>query len=205
MPLPSMINQPGSAAVPRYFDPNLQAWAIKVPPGCWEIAEHQEHLLAITASAVAMLLWDSANGRAGVAHFMVEPHAPATWTSETLGSPHADAMLDSLWQAMQPPASESEHPEFHAYVVGGGSILLNGKMVVGQANVIKAVDWLYKKSIPLDHYDVGQAVLRKTTFNPLNGEITVRRIVATRNDTVRQREEDYLDSLQPKTTKEYDQ
>lgn len=188
-----MINQPGTST--RYFDPTLQAWAIKVVPGSWDIAEHQEHLLAVTASAVALLVWDSANGRAALTHFMVEPQSPQTWSHDNLPSPHADALLNDMWSALQLPADEGTHPQWHGYVVGGGSILLNGSMVVGQANVMKAVDWLHKHKIPLEHYDVGQAVLRKLSFNPVSGDITVRRIVATRNDTIRNREEDYMDSM----------
>lgn len=204
MPL-AMTSQQHKPDRQRYFDPALQTWTLKVSAGCWDLAEHGEHLVATTASAVSLLLWDKANNRAALAHFMVEPHAPAAWTNDDLPSPHADALLEEMWHALRELPSDDKAPDFHAYVVGGGSILLSGSLVVGQANVMKAVDWLHQRHIPIEHYDVGQPVLRKVSFNPTNGEITVRRIIATSNDTIRQREEDYLDSLQPQPTKEYDQ
>lgn len=197
-----MINRASSSN--RYFDPAVQAWAVKVDPGSWELSAHAEQLVATLASAVALIVWDSNHGRAAMTHFMVEPFAAHDWTNDSLPSPHADALLDTMWKTLS-HHDEGGKPEYHAFVVGGGTILLNGQMVVGQANVMKAVDWLHKRSIPMEHYDVGQAVLRKVFFNPVNGELAVRRIIATRNDTVRQREEDYLDQLQPQTTKEYDQ
>lgn len=178
----------------RYFDPYVQAWCVKVRPGSWELSD-SDILCATAASCAVLGVWDSAHNRAVMSHFMVEPTAPANWTADSLPSPHAEALLGDMWAGLQMPVGEGTQPAYKAAVAGGGTMMLCNHVVVGQANVMKAVDWVHKNKLELGTYDVGDTVIRRVYFSPATGEAKVLRVGLNRNDTVRRREEIYLQSF----------
>ncbi|NBX85777.1 MAG: hypothetical protein EBQ80_00805 [Proteobacteria bacterium] len=107
------------------FNPAIQGWSLTVTPGQWQVCESGTHLTATLASTIALIIHDSANQRLALANFMVEPTAPNTWNnsqhSNSHPSPHADALLADMWQALKPPPEEGALPKLSGNVVGGAT------------------------------------------------------------------------------------
>lgn len=174
----------------RYFDPVLGSHATKVLPGECAVADDNNYLVATVGTAAVLVLWDAANLRAGMAHVMVSAQETAHWTETSVPSPTAENVVATMQRGLN--AMEGVSPQWQGFVVGGGMIKLFDKLTAGNENVMWAVDWLHRNRIPMAYYETGQTLIRKLYMNPASGEMTIKRIGYTRNETVNQREEHYV-------------
>jgi chemotaxis protein CheD len=84
--------------------------------------------------------------------------------------------------------------------VFGGATVLEGMeaLNIGDQNSAFVLGFLREEEIPVLAQDLQGNSARKVYFFPRTGKVLVKRLGGMRNDTVEQRERDYLRSLDPR-------
>jgi chemotaxis protein CheD len=78
-----------------------------------------------------------------------------------------------------------------AKVFGGGKVLAQ-MTDVGKRNIDFAVHYLQTENIKIETTDTGDLYPRKVIFEPLSGRAFIKKLYILQNDTIAQREKDYV-------------
>lgn len=81
-----------------------------------------------------------------------------------------------------------------AKLFGGGQIIAQ-LTDVGQKNIRFAKKFLFSEGIPLESSDLGLVYPRKVNFFPATGKVLVKRLKSLNNNTIQEREHEYMRRL----------
>jgi chemotaxis protein CheD len=180
--------------VARYFDRQFGLEAVKILPGQYYSARRDIVIVTVLGSCVSACLWDPALRIGGMNHFMLPGGAGAA------GAPGLDPARLGVY-AMELLINQllklgAERGRLVAKVFGGGNVLEGlDTLNIGSQNGAFVLDFLREEGIPLAAKDLYDVCARKVYFFPHSGKVLVKRIGEARNDTVEQRERDYLAQL----------
>ena len=177
--------------VARYFDKQFKVEAAKILPGQYHATPDDVVIVTVLGSCVSACLWDPARRIGGMNHFML-PGATggAAVASANLGLYAMEVLINRMLKL------GAERRRIVAKVFGGASVLEGmDALNVGTQNGTFVLEFLVEEGIPVVAQDLYDVCPRKVYFFAPSGKVMVKRLGALRNDTLEQRERDYLASL----------
>ncbi len=184
----------GFEGVNRYWDPQGKVSTAKLLPGEYYITARDETLVTVLGTSIAVCISDVQRGVGGMAHFMV-PMTTDVAMSRAATQEAVDygcfAMELLIGGVVRQGAARSD---LQAMIFGAASIWpdLTG---IANAGARFVRTFLEGEEVSIVHQDMGHALPRKIYFRPQTAEYFVK-LLDVFNDTIRKREEVYLDSLQ---------
>jgi len=172
---------------------HLFSRARNINPGAWAI-EWERPLSTLLGSCVAVCLYDPDVGVAGMNHFLLPSRC------KQLNEPDdiilaGDAAMANLLNAMLGRGARKSR--LIAKMFGGGTIVSNIRMAIGERNVMFAREWLAQENIHLAAADVLGNFSRKIVFDPLTGDAFCRRSVVNQSAALElaKKESEYAKTL----------
>jgi chemotaxis protein CheD len=186
-------------AVPvRYFDRDFRVDSVKILPGQYHASSGPGTITTVLGSCVSTCLWDPVARLGGMNHFML----PGDGASA--GSPWAASARFGVY-AMEVLINEitrmgGDRRRLVAKVFGGARVLAGfDKLDVGAKNVEFVLGFLKEESITIAARDLLDVCPRKVHFFPATGKVQLKRLHMEPNDSVQQREREYLRRLASKS------
>ena len=176
--------------VARYFDKQFKVDAAKILPGQYHATSDDVVIVTVLGSCVSACLWDPERRIGGMNHFMLPGASGAAVASATLGVYAMEVLINRMLKL------GAERRRIVAKVFGGASVLEGmDALNVGTQNGTFVLEFLAEEGIPVTAQDLYDVCPRKVYFFAASGKVMVKRLGALRNDTIEQRERDYLASL----------
>ncbi|AOE83985.1 chemotaxis protein CheD [Pseudomonas sp. TCU-HL1] len=172
----------GAIAATRYFDPDFQLSAVKVLPGEFYATAEDQVLVSVLGSCVAVCLFDRQRGIGGMNQFLLPDLASAH---------HGVRIMEQLGEELLREGARRHQLE--AKVFGAGNLpheLLRHDTTLRTVEFVHS--YLDTEGIPLLAEDVMGAEARKVYIFPSTGKVLVKKLRNLHNDTILQRELEYL-------------
>jgi chemotaxis protein CheD len=186
MPAPARF-----AHIRRAWDPNFQRPLAKLLPGEYYATGHDEVIFTVLGSCVSACVRDRKRGIGGMNHFMLpsdRSDGTTLWGSgsSTSATRYGKVAMDQLVNDILDLGGKREDLEFK--VMGGGNVL-DMDLDVGGQNVQFVRDYLKQHGFEIAAEDLGQNFARKLFYSPKTGKARVKRLTATVNRAVFEREQ----------------
>lgn len=188
------LTLPGFEHVNRFWDPKSQRFAAKIMPGEFYVSNRSDEVVAtVLGSCISACIRDPIAQVGGMNHFML----PATEEQNFLGAAtrYGQWAMEYLINEILKQGGRRERLEVKMF--GGGQVLSN-MTDIGAKNIRFARDFLEREGLPILSEDVGEVFPRKVMFFPDTGRVRVKRLQSTRNNTVVQRETEYMRNIAAK-------
>ncbi len=174
----------------KYLDRHFNRQAMKILPGEFYATAQDEVIVTVLGSCVAACLMDPIAMVGGMNHFMLpmkqgEPD-PDVFYAARYGVAAMEFLINNLLHL------GAQRDRLVAKAFGGGRVMLGMTSDVGDQNIDFVRQFLRNEGIPIWSEDLGGTHPRKVYFFPHTGQVLVKRIESTHNDTVLLREMTYL-------------
>jgi chemotaxis protein CheD len=174
----------------KYLDRHFNRQAMKILPGEFYATAEDEVIVTVLGSCVAACLLDPIAMVGGMNHFMlpVKPgdRDPDVFFAARYGAAAMEFLINDLLHL------GAQRDRLVAKAFGGGRVMRGLSTDVGGQNVDFVRQFLRDEDIPLWSEDMGGPHPRKVYFFPHTGQVLVKRMERTHNDTVINRELTYL-------------
>lgn len=150
-----------------------------------------EMITTVLGSCVSACIYDPETNCGGMNHFML-PGEEGRSKEDASARYGLYAMESLINEILKHGARKSK---LIAKLFGGGQIIEN-MTDVGQKNIRFAKTFLYSEGIELVSTDLGLIYPRKVKFFPSTGKAFVKRLRTLHNDTIKDRETKYMETLQ---------
>jgi chemotaxis protein CheD len=188
---PSIASAPAKFAhIRRTWDANFQRPLAKLLPGEYYVTCDDEVIFTVLGSCVSACVRDTKRGIGGMNHFMLpldRSDGTMQWggCSSTSSTRYGNVAMDLLVSDILVLGGKREDLEFK--IMGGGNVLDMG-LDVGGHNVQFVRDYLKQHDFEIAAEDLGQNFARKLFYSPKSGKARVKRMAATVNRAVFERE-----------------
>lgn len=182
----------------KYFDHNFNVEAVKILPGEYYVTGRDMVLVTVLGSCVAACIRDKTTGIGGMNHFMLpESHHDSGSPVGLAGRYGTYAMELMINQLLK---SGAQRANLEAKVFGGGNVL-RGFTVgnVGERNAEFVLEYLHTEKIALKAQDLLDVFPRKVYYFPATGRTLVKQLRSVHNDTIVQREQQYIAKIKSST------
>lgn len=173
----------------KYLDRHFNRQAMKILPGEFYATAEDEVIVTVLGSCVAACLLDPIAMVGGMNHFMLPvkqgERDPDVFYAARYGAAAMEYLINNLLHL------GAQRDRIVAKVFGGGKVM-RGLSDVGGQNIDFVRGFLREEGIPLWSEDLGGTHPRKVYFFPHTGQVLVKRIERTHNDTVLERERAYF-------------
>lgn len=173
----------------KYLDRHFNRQAMKILPGEFYATAEDEVIVTVLGSCVAACLLDPIAMVGGMNHFMLPvkqgERDPDVFYAARYGAAAMEYLINNLLHL------GAQRDRIVAKVFGGGKVM-RGLSDVGGQNIDFVRGFLREEGIPLWSEDLGGTYPRKVYFFPHTGQVLVKRIERTHNDTVLERERAYF-------------
>lgn len=195
------INMPkplqGFGHINRYWDRHTGLYGAKILPGEYYVTKNNEFIITVLGSCISACIWDEVAGIGGMNHFMLpdDSSASGAWSSSSnsdstrYGNVAMEHMINEILK------NGGRKNQLRAKIFGGGQ-MLSSMTDIGQRNILFVDDYIKTEGISKVGEDVGSVYPRKVMFFPLTGRARLKRLGSMNNDTVIQRENEYLNKVQ---------
>ncbi|BAN47118.1 putative chemoreceptor glutamine deamidase CheD [Metapseudomonas resinovorans] len=180
----------GAIAATRYFDPDFQLPAVKVLPGEFYATAEDQVLVAVLGSCIAVCLFDAQRGIGGMNHFLLPDPGPGSGMASA-ATHHGVRIMEQLSEDLLRLGARRHQLE--AKVFGAGNLpheLLRHDTTLRTVEFIHS--YLDTEGITLLAEDVMGAEARKVYVFPSSGKVLVKKFKSLHNDTILQRELEYM-------------
>jgi chemotaxis protein CheD len=183
---------PQFSHIRRSWDPQLGATVAKLMPGEYYVTRHEELIFTTLGSCVSACVRDVKLGVGGMNHFML-PLASTTSTSSwgedmvSSATRYGNVAMERLINDILKIGGQRTNLEFK--LMGGGKVL-DIALDVGACNVKFIREFLKTEGFPIAAEDLGDVFARKVYYSPSTGKLRVKRLTATVNRAVFERERD---------------
>ena len=179
------------AHIRRAWDPTLERPLAKLLPGEYYVTSHDEIIFTVLGSCVSACVRDRKLGIGGMNHFMLpldRSGGASNWGEGSISSAtrYGNVAMDRLVGDILSLGGHREDLEFK--VMGGGKVL-DMALDVGSHNVQFIRDYLKREGFQITAEDLGDDFARKLYYSPKNGRARVKRLTATVNRVVFEREQ----------------
>jgi chemotaxis protein CheD len=179
------------AHIRRAWDPTLERPLAKLLPGEYYVTTHDEIIFTVLGSCVSACVRDRKLGIGGMNHFMLPQDrsgGTSNWGEGSVSSAtrYGNVAMDRLVSDILSLGGHREDLEFK--VMGGGKVL-DMALDVGGHNVQFIRDYMRREGFQIMAEDLGHDFARKLYYSPKNGKARVKRLTATVNRVVFEREQ----------------
>jgi len=193
---------PQFAHIRRAWDPELGVVVAKLLPGEYYVTRHAEMIFTVLGSCVSACVRDRQLGVGGMNHFMLpidRSSGTSGWAQTVVNSAarYGNVAMECLVKDILALGGQRANLEFK--VVGGGKVL-DLALDVGARNAHFVRDYLKLEGFDISAEDLGDSFARKVYYSPTTGNMRVKRLTATVNRAVFQRECDFAPTKRPAGT-----
>lgn len=184
---------PGFEHIKRYWDPSRSLHVAKLLPGEYYISMRGEMITTVLGSCISACIRDRKLGIGGMNHFMLPNSARLDdWGGSSSSARYGSYAMEQLINEILKAGGRRENLEVKAF--GGGSIVSNLSNV-GRKNIAFLHEFLQIEGLQLLAEDLGSLHPRKVNFFPDSGRAQVKKLRSIHNDTIVQRESQYMEEL----------
>jgi len=190
-PLPPALPQFGH--IRRTFDADLGVPVAKLLPGDYYVTRHDEAIFTVLGSCVSACVRERKLGIGGMNHFMLpldRSGGTSAWSDNLVSSAtrYGNVAMERLINDIMTLGGQRANLEFK--VIGGGKVL-DMALDVGGRNAQFVREYLKTEGFTISAEDLGDCFARKLYYSPATGKVRVKRLTATVNRAVFDRERDF--------------
>lgn len=182
--------------IKRYWDPQHETVAAKLLPGEYYVTTQGEMICTVLGSCVSACVRDRALGMGGMNHFMLpldRSRGASAWSdAASAATRYGNVAMEMLINDLLKLGARRANLEFK--LVGGGKVLA-AMTDVGAANIDFVRTYVRTEGFAVAGEDLGDVYPRKVHYYPTTGKVRVKKLLSTRNDTIFEREKQYLHVL----------
>ncbi len=190
--VPTITAAPAKFAhIRRAWDANFQRPLAKLLPGEYYVTGDDEVIFTVLGSCVSACVRDIKRGIGGMNHFMLpldRSDGTSLWgdCAPTSATRYGNVAMEQLVNDILDLGGKRDDLEFK--VVGGGNVL-DMDLDVGGHNIEFVRDYLKRHDFEIAAEDLGENFARKLFYSPKSGKVRVKRLTATVNRAVFEREQ----------------
>jgi chemotaxis protein CheD len=183
---------PQFAHIRRDWDAQLGVAVAKLLPGEYYVTRHDELIFTVLGSCVSACVRDRTLGIGGMNHFMLPldgTGGTSAWSDTIANSAtrYGNVAMERLVNDILKLGGQRANLEFKVF--GGGKVL-DIALDVGAHNVKFVRDYLSQEGFAISAEDLRDTFARKLYYSPATGKVRVKRLTATVNRAVFERERD---------------
>lgn len=189
----------GFTHINRYWDKVHDSFAAKILPGEYYVTINDEAIVTVLGSCVSACIRDKVFGIGGMNHFMLPVSREQaslmrrTEESARYGNFAMEQMINDILK------NGGRRENLEVKIFGGGRVLQNMQSIdVGRRNIDFVKEYIATEGMSLLKEDVGDIYPRKVMFFPATGRALVKRLRSMHNNTILEREENYMQDLEEK-------
>lgn len=189
---------PGFEEINRYWDMKNDIYAAKIKPGEYYVSNHGEMVSTVLGSCVSACIRDKMLGIGGMNHFMLPTsgqYSSSSWTDTPVNSAtrYGNVAMERLINAILALGGSKSNLEIKLF---GGAKVLDIALDIGGKNIDFVMEYLKKEKFDVQVYDVGGIYPRKINYYTSSGRVRVKKLYKLHNETLREREKQYLRELE---------
>ena len=189
--LPPALPQFGH--IRRTWDADLGLPVAKLLPGDYYVTCQDEAIFTVLGSCVSACVRERKLGIGGMNHFMLpldRSGGTSAWAENLVSSAtrYGNVAMERLVNDIMRLGGQRENLEFK--VIGGGKVL-DMALDVGARNAQFVRDYLKTEGFIISAEDLGDCFARKLYYSPVTGKVRVKRLTATVNRAVFEREREF--------------
>jgi len=193
-PMPALA---GFRNINRYWDKKHDCYAAKLLPGEYYVTPHDEIIVTILGSCISACIRDRVFGIGGMNHFMLprQTISQDSWRDTKLsranryGSHAMENLINDIL------VNGGARKNLEVKIFGGGRILAH-MTDIGKNNIDFIKEYIRTEALNVLAEDVGGIHPRKIIYSPVTGKVHVKKLRALHNQTILERETQYLNEIQ---------
>jgi chemotaxis protein CheD len=188
---PSIV---GFEHVNRYWDRERDMVAAKILPGEYYVTHQDELITTVLGSCVSACIRDRDSGIGGMNHFMLPQTNTGKGSDAIVGiaTRYGNYAMEHLINTILSNGGKRKNLEVKVF--GGGKII-PALTDVGMKNINFVLAYLDQENLKLLSQDLGDIYPRKVVYFPKTGKVAMKKIQDLHNDTIIQRERQYINTL----------
>lgn len=194
------IDRPSVAGfehVNRYWDRERDMVAAKILPGEYYVTHQDELITTVLGSCVSACIRDRESGIGGMNHFMLPQTNVGKLNKGSEGivgiaTRYGNYAMEHLINTILSNGGKRKNLEVKVF--GGGKII-PALTDVGMKNIDFVLAYLDQEGLKLLSQDLGDIYPRKVVYFPKTGKVAMKKIQDLHNDTIIQRERQYIHTL----------
>jgi chemotaxis protein CheD len=184
---------PEFAHIRRTWDSDLGVSVAKLLPGDYYVTRYDEAIFTVLGSCVSACVRERKLKIGGMNHFMLPLDRSAgtsAWAENLVSSAtrYGNVAMERLINDIMRLGGQRANLEFK--VIGGGKVL-DMTLDVGARNAQFVRDYLKTEGFLITAEDLGDTFARKLFYSPATGKLRVKRLTATVNRAVFEREREF--------------
>lgn len=186
---------PGFAHVNRYWDDQHGMYSAKLLPGEYYVTAERETIVTVLGSCVSACVRDPVFGIGGMNHFMLPTsQSGGSWEDSGVSTStrYGSYAMEQLINAILKHGGARKYLEVK--LAGGGRILAR-TTDIGRKNIDFVERYVLTEGLKVLARDLGDIHPRKVYFTPSTGQMFVKKLRSLHNDSIVERETDYLNRL----------
>jgi chemotaxis protein CheD len=199
LPVPPLLRAlDGFGHITRYWDEQHRMYAAKLLPGEYYVTREQETIVTVLGSCVSACVRDAVIGIGGMNHFMLPVgQGNGSWEAEGVAAStrYGNFAMEQLINDILKHGGSRRNLEVKVF--GGGRILAQ-LTDIGRRNIEFVESYLCTEGLAVLARDLGDIYPRKVYYTPATGKAFVKKLRSLHNNTILQREAEYLDQLKHK-------
>jgi len=182
----------GFSHINRYWDKQNEIISAKILPGQFYVSKEDEAIVTVLGSCISACIRDPIAGIGGMNHFMLPADNSGSGTKLSESARYGNFAMEMLINEILKNGGAKKNLEVKIF--GGGKILRN-MTDVGQRNIEFAITYIKTEGLNLLSSDVGSPHPRKVYYFPKSGRVLIKKLRKLHNETVIERETDYMKDL----------
>ncbi len=184
----------GFEHINRYWDRERGIIAAKILPGEYYVTREDEVVTTVLGSCVSACIRDRESGMGGMNHFMLPQTSTGKSSDEIVGiaTRYGNYAMEHLINTILSNGGKRKNLEVKVF--GGGKIIPT-LTDVGIKNITFVLDYLVQEGLKPLAQDLGDIYPRKVVYHPKTGKVNMKKIQDLHNDTIIQRERQYINTL----------
>jgi chemotaxis protein CheD len=187
----------GFEHVNRYWDRERELVAAKILPGEYYVTHQNELITTVLGSCVSACIRDKESGIGGMNHFMLPQTNADKFNKGSeaivgIATRYGNYAMEHLINTILSNGGKRKNLEVKVF--GGGKII-PALTDVGMKNINFVLAYLDQEGLKLLSQDLGDIYPRKVVYFPRTGKVSMKKIQDLHNDTIIQRERQYITSL----------
>ena len=182
----------GFSHINRYWDKQNEIISAKILPGQFYVTRENEAIVTVLGSCISACIRDPLSGVGGMNHFMLPADNSGKDTKLSESARYGNFAMEMLINEILKNGGKKQNLEVKIF--GGGKILRN-MTDVGERNIEFAITYIKTEGLKLISSDVGSPHPRKVYYFPDSGRVRIKKLRKLHNDTVIERETDYMKDL----------
>ncbi|WP_163832493.1 chemoreceptor glutamine deamidase CheD [Spartinivicinus ruber] len=192
----------GFENINRYWDKRWNIPTAKILPGQFYVSTHGEMICTVLGSCISACIRDINIKVGGMNHFMLP--SPGDLSGETSNATETNSSMRYGNWAMEYLINEilkhgGSKRNLEIKLFGGGQVLQN-MTNIGKRNIDFVKSYLSNENLQVIAEDLGDIYPRKVLYFSDSGSVKMKKLRSLHNNTIQQREAEYIQSINCKPT-----